>query len=80
MDKIKRIKNINKGFYQLLIWEMYLFEYIKQFNPFLFKNKNNVLNNKEYNNEQINIINNYIEMMNYLKYILNFKFHFDQFI
>ena len=77
IDKINRIKNINKGFYQLLIWEMYLFEYIKQFNPFLFKNQNNVLNNKEYNNEQINIINNYIDMMNYLKYILNFKFHFD---
>ena len=77
IDKINRIKNINKGFYQLLIWEIYLFEYIKQFNPFLFKNKNNVLDNKTYNNEQINIISNYIDMMNYLKYILNFKFHFD---
>ena len=77
MDKIKRIKNINKGFYQLLIWELYIFEYVKQFNPFLFKNRNNILDSKEYNNDQINIINIYIDMMNDLKYILNFKFHFD---
>ena len=77
VDKINKVKNINKGFYQLLLWEIYLFEYIKQFNPFLFIDINNFLNNESISEDQINIINNYINMMDNLKYILNFKYHFD---
>ena len=73
VDKINKVKNINKGFYQLLLWEIYLFEYIKQFNPFLFIDINNFLNNESISEDQINIINNYINMMDNLKYILNFK-------
>jgi len=48
--KLKEIKYINKGLYQLLLWEICLFEYLNEFNPFMFikydnyfsKNKNNI--------------------------------------
>ena len=78
LDKIKKVKSINKGYYQLLLWEIYIFEYIKQFNPFLFINKNVFLNNDSVNEEQINIINIYIDYLEKLKKILNFKYHFDK--
>ena len=78
VEKIKKVKNINKGFYQLLLWEIYIFEYIKQFNPFLFIDKNVFLNNQLLEEEQINIVNSYIDMMDQLKYLLNVKYHFDQ--
>ena len=78
LDKIKKVKSINKGYYQLLLWEIYIFEYIKQFNPFLFINKKVFLNNDSLNEEQINIINIYIEYLDKLKKILNFKYHFDK--
>ena len=77
LDKIKKVKDINKGFYQLLLWEIYLFEYLKQYNPFLFIKKNIFLNNETINDNQKNIINLYIDLMNKLKQILNFKYHFD---
>ena len=77
IEKIKKVKNVNKGFYQLLLWEIYLFEYVKQFNPFLFVNKNLFLNNESLNENQKNIIKVYIEFMDRLKTILNFKYHFD---
>jgi hypothetical protein len=48
--KLKEIKYLNKGLYQLLLWEICLFEYLNEFNPFIFikcdnyfsKNKNNI--------------------------------------
>jgi len=78
LDRIKRVKNINRGYYQLLLWEIYIFEYIKQFNPFLFINKNIFLENESLNEEQINVINIYIDYLEKLKKILNFKYHFDK--
>ena len=50
--KLKEIKYLNKGLYQLLLWEICLFEYLNEFNPFIFivydnyfsKNKNNIDN------------------------------------
>ena len=77
IEKIKKVKSINKGFYQLLLWELYLFEYIKQFNPFLFIDKNLFFNNELLEENQKNIINIYIDLMEQLKYILNFKYHFE---
>ena len=77
IEKIKKVKNINKGFYQLLLWELYLFEYIKQFNPFLFINKNLFFNNELLAENQKEVINAYIELMEQLKYILKFKYHFE---
>ena len=78
IDKIKKVKNINKGFYQLLIWELYVYEYIKQFNPFLLLDKEIFLSkcNIKLNENQINIINHYIEYLDKLKKILKIKYHF----
>ena len=78
IDKIKKVKNINKVFYQLLIWELFLFEYIKQLNPFLLLDKDTILNHNtnSLNENQINIINNYIENLENLKTILKVKYHF----
>ena len=78
IDKIKKVKNINKGFYQLLIWELYVYEYIKQFNPFLLMDKETILskNNILLNENQNIIINDYILYLNKLKQILKIKYHF----
>ena len=78
IEKIKKVKDINKGFYQLLLWEIYLFEYLKQFNPFLFIRNNIFLINEELNESHKNIIISYNELMNKLKQVLKFKYHFDK--
>ena len=78
IEKIKKIKNINKGFYQLLLWEIYLFEYIKQFNPFLFLEENVFLDNDLLNDEQKKIIHNYLILLDQLKNVLKIKHRFDQ--
>ena len=78
IDDIKKVKNINKGFYQLFIWELYIFEYIKQLNPFLLMDKDTILNRSPnaLNEKQINIINNYMFCLEKLKMILKIKYHF----
>ena len=78
IDNIKKVKNINKGFYQLFIWELYIFEYIKQLNPFLLMDKDTILNRSPnaLNEKQINIINNYMFCLEKLKKILKIKYHF----
>ena len=76
IEKIKKVKQINEGFYQLLLWELYIFEYLKQFNPFLMINKTILLNSSEFNESQINIINDYIKFLQKLKIILKIKYHF----
>ena len=78
IDNIKKVKNINKGFYQLFIWELYIFEYIKQLNPFLLMDKDTIINRSpnSLNEKQINIINNYITYLEKLKLILKIKYHF----
>ena len=73
--KITEIKKINKGIYQILIWELFLFEYVKEFNPFIFIDMKLFLNNIE-RKEDVQIINYYLELINYLKYYLKFKYHF----
>ena len=75
IEKIKKVKQINEGFYQLLLWELYIFEYLKQFNPFLMINKTILLNSSEFNESQINIINDYIKFLQKLKIILKIKYH-----
>ena len=78
INKIKKVKNINKGFYQLLLWELYIFEYIKQFNPFLLLDKEVILNNNQnsFDDEKINIIDDYIKHLEKLKNYLKIKYHF----
>ena len=80
-NKIQEIKKINKGIYQILIWELCLFEYLKEFNPFMFINIDIFQKQFENNNpEDVQIINYYLEMINYLKYNLKFKYHFQSLV
>ena len=79
--KIQEIKKINKGIYQILLWELCLFEYLKEFNPFMFINIDIFQKNLENNNsEDIQMMNYYLEMVNYLKYNLKFKYHFQKLV
>ena len=83
--KIEEIKKINKGIYQILIWELYLYEYLKEFNPFMFLDMNKFYkkisdNQKNQNNDIIDMIKYYSELINYLKYYLKFKYHFHSLI
>ena len=73
--KMMDIKKINKGIYQILIWELFLYEYLKEFNPFNFIDMKLFLKNIG-KKEDIQIINYYLELINYLKYYLKFKYHF----
>ena len=73
--KFKDIKRINKGIYQILIWELLLYEYLKEFNPFMFIDMN-LFEKKIEKKEDIQIIKYYLQLINYLKYYLKFKFHF----
>ena len=73
--KFKDIKRINKGIYQILIWELFLYEYLKEFNPFMFIDMN-LFEKKIGKKEDIQIIKYYLQLINYLKYYLKFKFHF----
>jgi len=73
-QKLNEVKRINKGIYQLLIWELFILLYLKLYNVFDFITFDNV--QKNYNKQQLERIHYYIELMNYLKYYLNIKFHF----
>ncbi len=73
-EKIDQIKKINLGIYQLLIWELFILEYLKIFNVFDFCNVNYIKN--RYDNEEISMIKYFIEITDYLKYNLKIKFHF----
>ena len=78
---IQEIKKINKGIYQILIWELLLFEYLKEFNPFMFINLELFEKNLENNySEDIQLLNYYLELINYLKYNLKFKYHFQSLV
>ena len=73
-EKLNEVKKINKGIFQLLIWELFVFLYLKIYNIFDFMNLENFKN--KYNNQELEKIHYYIELMDYLKYYLKIKFHF----
>ena len=73
-QKLAEIKKINKGIYQLLIWELFILHYLKVYNVFDFSNMEIV--QKIYRRRELESIHYYIEIMNYLKYYLKIKFHF----
>ena len=75
-EKLEEIKRVNRGLYQLLIWELYIFEYLKEFNPFSLVNIDLLLNTQSFENEEVEMIKYYIELMNFLKYNLKAKYHF----
>lgn len=73
-EKLKEVKKINLGIYQLLIWELFVFEYLKNYNPFDFISSDSIFG--YYDQEQIESIKYYIEILNYLKYNLKVKYYF----
>ena len=73
--KIEDIKKINKGIYQIFIWELFLYEYLKEFDPFIFIDMNQ-FQKRFGKNKDMKIINYYLQLINYLKYYLKFKYHF----
>ena len=74
-NKMQEIKKINKGIYQILIWELFLFEYLKEFNPFMFINIDKYKANIS-SEEDLQMLIYYLDMINFLKYNLKFKYHF----
>jgi len=74
LKKLKEIKNINHGIYQLLIWELFILQYLKIYNIFDFLDINYINNIYEHN--EIEGIKYYIEIMDYLKYNLKIKYYF----
>lgn len=71
-DKLNEVKKTNRGVFQLLIWELLVIEYNKIYNPFDFISADYIMNRFE--QEEIEIIRYYCEVMNYLKYNLKIKF------
>ena len=74
LKKLTEIKNINHGIYQLLIWELFVLQYLKVYNIFDFLNINYIKN--IYEQQEIDAIKYNIEIMDYLKYHLKIKYHF----
>ena len=74
LKKLKEVKNINHGIYQLLIWELFILQYLKIYNIFDFLDINYINNIYEHN--EIEGIKYYIEIMDYLKYNLKVKYYF----
>ena len=75
-EKLEQIKRVNRGIYQLFIWEIYVFEYLKEFNPFSLVNLDALISTTQLDQEEIEMINYYIELMNFLRYNLKAKYHF----
>ena len=72
--KLAEIKNINHGIYQLLIWELFVLVYLKVYNIFDFLNINYIKN--IYEQQEIESIKYFIEIMDFLKYNLKIRYHF----
>ena len=71
---LEEVKNVNRGIYQLLIWELFVLEYLQTYNPFDFIHKQYIIN--RYEQEELEMIQYYMEIMDYLKYHLKIKYYF----
>lgn len=71
-EKLNEVKKTNRGIFQLLIWELLVIEFNKIYNPFDFISAEFIMNRFE--QEEIEIIRYYCEVMNYLKYNLKIKY------
>jgi hypothetical protein len=74
LSNLQEVKKINRGIHQLLIWELFVYEFNKTFNPFDFIDADFIINRFE--QEEVDIIKYYSELMNYLKFNLKVKFRF----
>ena len=76
-EALDEIKRINRGLYQLLIWELYIFEYLKEFNPFCLVNVDLLVNSNSFTSEELGMIDYYyLQLMEFLKETLKAKYHF----
>lgn len=71
-EKLNEVKRTNRGVFQLLIWELLVIEFNKIYNPFDFISADFIMNRFE--NDEIEIIRYYCEVMNYLKFNLKIKY------
>ena len=65
---------MNRSIFCLLIWEIIFLQYLRIYNIFDFINYDNIKNND--NTNQTKLIDNFIKIMNNLKYILKIRYHF----
>ena len=72
---LRRIKNINRAVYYILIWEILFLQYLRIFNFFDFVNFNKI--KEKYSNIQTEFIENFLNIMDYLRYVLKIRFHFN---
>lgn len=72
IPKLEEVKKTNRGVYQLLIWELMVYECLKTYNPFDFISSEYITNRFE--TDEVEIVKYYCEIMNYLKYNLKIKF------
>ena len=71
---LDEIKKINIGIYNMLLYEIFIFEFNKNFNPIVFIDENFLLNNL--NKDEIKLIKFYNNILNELKYNLNISYKF----
>ncbi|MCQ2815722.1 MAG: hypothetical protein MJ252_00510 [archaeon] len=76
IDKLNEIKKMNRGLYQTTIWIIYIFEFLKEYNPLTFINYEVLLASSDFKKDEIDVINYFNELMAFLKYNLKAKFHF----
>jgi hypothetical protein len=76
IEKLEQIKQANRGIYQLLLWELFVYEYHKTYNPFDFISVDFLTN--RYEKDDLDIIRYYSEVMNYLKHNLKIRFKFNK--
>jgi hypothetical protein len=76
LEKLEEIKKSNRGVFQLLIWELFIFEFHKHYNPFDFISSEFIMN--RFDKDEVDVIKYYCEVMNYLKYNLKIKYKFNK--
>lgn len=76
MEKLEEIKKTNRGIYQLIIWELFVFEFHKTYNPFEFISSEIITS--KFEKDDVDLIKYYQEVVTYFKLILKLKFKFSK--
>ena len=75
-DKLEEIRKMNRGVAQLVNWIILVYEYHKIFNPFDFVSSDYITN--RFDEEDLDIIKYFCQLMNYFRYNLKVKFRFSR--
>ena len=73
--KVDEVKRVSKGMFQILLWELLMYEYLINYNPFDFISKDYMKN--KFTQEEQEIISYYSELLDYLLKHLSVKYHFN---